>query len=167
MDSGFGLRYLEPEKVRVWLPEGAALPRVEILNDRCVPVAKIVRIFPIEDPNRFLSILDERDKEIGILENLEGMDENSREAIAEQLDRRYFSPVISRIAELKMDAGMWLFTVETQRGATEFYVRGWRDNAHEVTKGRWQIHSVDGQRFDILDYEALDERSKSLLDKVF
>ena len=55
---------------------------------------------------------------------------------------------------------------ETRRGEVELYVRNWRDNAHEVQLNRWMITSVDGQRYEIEDVEALDARSKALLDQL-
>jgi hypothetical protein len=83
-----------------------------------------------------------------------------------ELDRRYFTPRILRIDFLKQDAGMWKFNVETQRGLAEFYVRNWRDSAHETGGGRWQISSVDGQRYEIQSVEALDARSQALLEQL-
>ncbi|MFX4470318.1 DUF1854 domain-containing protein, partial [Acinetobacter baumannii] len=80
----------------------------------------------------------------------------------EELDRRYFTPHVSRIDALKQDAGMWRFDVQTQRGPAQFYVRNWRDNAHETAPGRWQIMSVDGARFEILNLEELDAKSQRL-----
>ena len=153
--------------MRLWVPEGAVHPRAEIVDDRCLLATKVVSAFPLSDPHHFVSLLDEDDEEAGVLKSLDGLDEQSKSIILEQLDRRYFSPVISKIDSLKLDAGMWLFDVQTQRGPSTFYVRGWRDSAYEVSRNRWQINSVDGQRFDILDYDALEERSKNLLDRVF
>ena len=79
----------------------------------------------------------------------------------------YFTPTILSIESLRQDGGMWLFKVETQRGPAEFYVRNWRDSSHEISHLRFQIVSVDGQRFEIRDLNALDERSQALLDQLF
>ncbi len=61
---------------------------------------------------------------------------------------------------------MWRFSVSTGRGDAEFYVRNWRDSAHEVSPGRWLIHSVDGGRFEIPDIGTLDAKSQRLLDQL-
>jgi hypothetical protein len=53
--------------------------------------------------------------------------------------------------------------VRTQRGPSEFYVRNWRDSGFEISPNRWQIHSVDGGRYDIPDLGALDARSQKLM----
>lgn len=106
-------------------------------------------------------------KEIGILRSLEGLDPDSRAVIDQELDRRYFTPTILEITKLWQEGGIWTFHVRTQRGEATFYVRNWRDSAHEIQPGRWQIRSIDSQRYDIRSFDDLDERSKMLLEQVF
>lgn len=129
--------------------------------------AQFKRAFPLSNPDTFISIQDIADNEVGILESLDGLSAEEREIILDELDRRYFTPSIERIEELRQDAGMWKFVVKTQRGPAEFYVRNWRDSAHEASRGRWQIHSVDGLRFEIRQVDQLDERSQTLLEQLF
>jgi hypothetical protein len=161
------LKYLDGSQVRVMLVAGAIHPHVEIIDDRCVIAAQFKRIFPLSHSEKYISIQDPADHEIGILETIDGMPMEQREIIVSELDRRYFTPAIEKIDELKQDAGMWKFNVQTQRGAAEFFVRNWRDSAHEAGAGRWQIQSVDGLRFEILKVEELDARSQNLLEQLF
>lgn len=161
------LTYLTSSDIRVIVVPGAVHPRVEIADDRCVLGAQFKRVFPLSNPDKFISIQDQSEHEVGILESLDGLPEDQRKVIVQELDRRYFTPSIERIDDLRQDAGMWKFTVQTQRGATEFYVRNWRDSAHEATPGRWQINSVDGLRFEIRNVYELDERSQTLLEQLF
>jgi hypothetical protein len=95
------------------------------------------------------------------------LDPSSQAVIADELDRTYFTPRISRIVSLKQEGGMWTWQVETSRGFAQFYVRSWRDSSHEIQPNRWQIQSVDGQRYEITDFEALDERSKQFIEQLF
>ncbi|HEY0867813.1 MAG TPA: DUF1854 domain-containing protein, partial [Fimbriimonas sp.] len=60
----------------------------------------------------------------------------------------------------------WRFKVRTQRGPAEFYVRNWRDSAHEIQPNRWHINSVDGGRFEIRNLESLDVDSRRLMDQI-
>ena len=160
------LRYLSGAELRVWRPEGSSSLRVEVVGERTILAARFKRIFPLSDPKAFLSVQDGAGKEVGILQSADELDPAARELVQEELERRYFTPQISLIDELRQDAGMWRFTVQTQRGPTQFYVRNWRDSAHEVGSGRWQIHSVDGQRFEIPNVEKLDVRSQTLLEQL-
>lgn len=161
------IRYMSGHQLRVIRREGAIHPSVEFVGDRCLRAARFKRAFPLSHPDRFISIQDEKDDEVAMLKSLDGMDPDQRDLVLGELDRRYFTPSIERIDDLKQEAGMWRFVVQTQRGATEFYVRNWRDSAFEVSPGRWQIVSVDGLRFEIPKVEDLDGRSQSRLDLLF
>lgn len=160
------VRYIDASQVRMTIPPGSTRLRVEIREDRTVLSAKVKRVFPISNPDNYLSILDGADKEVGILRNPGDLDKDSKQALEAELDRRYFTPIIKEIHTLKQDGGMWFFKVVTQRGPTSFYVRHWRDNAYEITPGRWHILSVDGQRYEIVDIDALDAKSLRLLDQL-
>jgi hypothetical protein len=160
------LTYVRANQVRVFPVSGSVHPHVEIEGDRCVIAAQFRLVFPLSHPEKFVSIQDPADNEVAILEDLQEMRPEERDLILAALDRRYFTPSILRIDELKQDAGMWRFAVQTQRGPTEFFVRNWRDSAHEAALGRWQIHSVDGLRFEIRNVEELDERSQNLLEQL-
>ena len=61
---------------------------------------------------------------------------------------------------------MWRFSVQTQRGPAEFFVRNWRDSAVEIATNRWQIMSVDGGRFEIENITRLDAGSLRLMDQL-
>lgn len=160
------MKYVVPSKVRVIAVPGSVHPHLEIEGDRCVLAAQFKLVFPLSHPKRFVSIQDPADNEIAILEHLDDMRAEERDIILSALDRRYFTPSILRIDELKQDAGMWRFSVQTQRGPAEFFVRNWRDSAHEASLGRWQIHSVDGLRFEIRNIDELDIRSQNLLEQL-
>jgi len=164
--GAIAVRYLEPEQIRASRPLGSAHIRVEILEERTILNAQIKRVFPLSEPLQYLSIQDGAGKEVGVLRRVEGLDQTTRDLFSEQLDRRYFTPRIQRIQTLRQEAGMWRFEVETQRGPAEFFVRNWRDSAHEFGLNRWLIHSVDGGRFEIEDLNALDETSRRLLDQI-
>jgi hypothetical protein len=161
------IRYLDGSRLRVVSPEGATYPRIEIEGELSILAARIRRVFPFSNADEYFSVQDGAGKEIGILRSLEELDLESRETVRAELSRRYFTPLIQTITSLRQDGGMWLFKVETQRGPAQFWVRNWRDSSQEISQNRFQIMSVDGQRFEIRDYSALDERSQALLDQLF
>lgn len=160
------LRYLDPERLRVVPLDGAVHPRVEIEDDRTVLSARFRRIFPLSEPEAYISVQDAEGHEVGILRSLEALERSSRDVVRSSLERRYFTPPIERILDLRQDAGMWRFHVQTHRGEITFFVRNWRDSAHEVQNDRWMITSVDGLRYEIPDAEALDARSRNHLDRL-
>jgi hypothetical protein len=162
-----GLNYLDAAKVHFFKIEGAAHLRTEIEDEMCIIETRLRRAFPFSASPQYLSVQDASGKEIGIVSDPSQLDRQSKELMESELDRRYFTPKITAIQSLKNEGGMWTFVVQTQRGNAEFYVRNWRDSAHEIAAGRIQIHSVDGQRFEIASYDALDAKSKTLMEQLF
>lgn len=160
------IRYVAGHDLKIWLPPGSAHLRIEIAGDRTILSAIVRRCFPTSEPERFLSLQDGAGQEVAVLRSLAELEPEAQSLVKAELERRYFTPKIRTIHTLKQDAGMWLFRVSTQRGDVTFYVRNWRDSAHEVAPGRLQIHSVDGQRFEIEDYGKLDERSQVLMEQL-
>lgn len=161
------LGYVCADDVRVMRVEGSTTLRVEVRDQLCVLAASIKRAFPGSNPGEYFSVVDGSGKEVFLLHRLEGLDDSSRELFAESLDRRYFTPKIQKIASLKQDGGMWLFEVETQRGPTQFYVRNWRESAHEIAHDKLLIVSIDGQRYVIPKVSEIDARSQAYLDEVY
>ena len=161
------IRYLDGSRIRVFLPQGATHPRIEVEGELSILAGRIRKVFPLSDADAYFSIQDGAGKEVGVLRSLDELDEGSKDLLENELKRRYFTPTIQEIESLKQDGGMWLFKVRTQRGPAQFYVRNWRDSSHEISHMRFQIVSVDGQRFEIRDYAALDEKSQALLDQLF
>lgn len=160
------LQYVDPADLQLIAIEGAIHPRAIIKDRQCLLAAHFLRVFPLSNPTAYISIQDEKGDEYGIIENLDGLSPEGKSIIASSLDRRYFTPVIEKIDDMRQDAGMWKFKVQTQRGPAEFYVRNWRDSAHETGTGRWQIQSVDGLRFEIKKVEQLDDRSQNFLEQL-
>lgn len=158
---------MDGHRLRASRADGADNLRIEIEGDRCILDAIIRRAFPLTKPTEFLSIQDAGGGEVGVLRSLDGLDNESRKLIEHELDRRYFTPEILQLRALKQEGGMWTFDVVTSRGATEFYVRNWRDSSHEVSPGRFVIQSVDGQRFEVPNFDALDTRSQTLIEQLF
>lgn len=162
-----GIRYLEGRSLTLTRPDGAARLRVEIAEDRCLIDAMIRRAFPMSQTEAYFSIQDSKGDEVGILRTLDELDHESRRLAEHELDRRYFTPKILQIKSLKQEGGMWTFEVSSSRGPCTFYVRNWRDSSHEQSPGRFVIQSVDGQRFEVPNFEALDTRSQVLIEQLF
>jgi len=159
-------RYRDGSDIRVWRVPGSSHLRVEVKDDQVVLSARVKRFFPLSSPDEYYSIQTADDKEVCVVRSLDTCDADSQALIKEELDRRYFSPRISRIVDFKVVPGMLSFNVDTNRGQIEFYVRNWRDSSYEIEPGRWHITSVDGIRFEIPDLNALDRKSQWFLERL-
>jgi len=160
------IRWLDPGSVLIErVPEGrqvrSRLPSGEVHED-----VQFARAFPFSDPDHYISVQTREGKEIGMFRSLEGMSPESRRVLEEELERRYFIPIIQRLHSLTEEYGQLRWDVETDRGRRVFYVCNWRDNVHELSPVRYLIVAVDGSRYEIRDLSALDGRSRALLDRL-
>ena len=159
--------YLDEAKVSVIPLPGGARPHVIVEDRLCVMNARLRRCFPLTSATTHISVLDSDGKEVGIIRDLGLVEESARATIDQELDSFYFTPAIERIVSLKQEASMWKWNVTTQRGEATFYLRGVRDSVHEVAPSRWQVYSVDGQRYEIRNLDELDQRSQNLFESLF
>ena len=154
----FTPRYLEPEKIRLFRsPMGA--PRLEISEEVCYTRVTIRRILPLSDPNRYISLGVGEEVEIGIIEEPSRLDTESLEILHEELDKRYFTPIIKRVLRVNERFGIHDWEVETSRGRITFSVQGLHQNVRQFPPARLLVTDVRGNRYDIPDYRRLDSHS--------
>ena len=157
-DDDFTPRYLDPEKTRLFRsPMGA--PRLEILEEVCYTRVAVRRILPLSDPNRYISLGIGEDVEIGIIEDPSRLDPESQEILREELDKRYFTPIIQKVYRVKERFGIHDWEVETSRGRITFSVQGLHQNVRQFPPARLLVTDVRGNRYDIPDYQRLDSHS--------
>src|SRR5262249_386579 len=120
------LLFLDPKKLR-FFKHGATL-RLTIEDDRSFPKVGILRAFPLSDGNRFFSVRDEGDNEIGLIVNPTDLSAENQNLIDEDLQRRYFVPSVIKIVAAKERFGTVEWTVETDRGVCHFTTQNLREN---------------------------------------
>ncbi|MFN4032438.1 MAG: DUF1854 domain-containing protein [Fimbriimonadales bacterium] len=170
MTPHLNIRWLDPTAVVIErMPDSVAV-RIRLPNGEVYEDVLFARAFPLSHAQGYVSVLkrEERDKlvEVGMFRTLEGMPEPSRQILEEELDRRYFTPTITKIHALTEEYGQHRWEVTTDRGERVFYVRNWRDNVHELSPVRYLIVAIDGSRYEIRDIDALDAQSRAWLDKL-
>jgi len=163
-NSRFETNYLDPRKLRFYRPDGEEL-RLDIENDRCVLACTAVKMFPLSNPDRYVSILDSNGDEVGILYELRQLDAESRREIELEFRNRYFVPIIEKINSIRIEFGIAYWEVDTDKGPTEFVVHGLRDNVVEISHHRYIIQDVDANRFEIPDLSKLDAKSQLLMER--
>lgn len=157
-DDDFTPRYLDPEKIRLFRsPMGT--PRLEILEEVCYTRVAVRRILPLSDPNRYISLGIGEEVEIGIIEDPSQLDSESLEILREELDKRYFTPIIQKVYRVKERFGIHDWEVETSRGRITFSVQGLHQNVRHFPPARLLVTDVRGNRYDIPDYHRLDSHS--------
>jgi hypothetical protein len=154
---------LDPKRVRLFR-DATGLLRMTIEGDRSYLDVKLAYAFPVTDPDHFIGVLDGKDRSIGMLDNLDALDATSRPLACEVLRQRYFIPEILRLKDLREEFGVVYFHVETDRGPRQFVVRGLRDSIEILDNGGMLIADTDGNRYGIRKWQALDARSRRLLE---
>jgi hypothetical protein len=125
----------------------------------------IARLFPLSEPEKWLSVLDKDAKETGILLDMKGLDHQSVEAVRDELRRRYLVPQIERIISTRDRFDMVEWTVETDRGAATFLTRRAHETAQRPIERRLVLTDVGNNRYDIPDVGELDPASRALLEE--
>lgn len=140
-----------------------ALLRLTIRDDRSCLKVQVYRAFPLSDPQRYYSIRDGDGKELGMIREPSTLSAENRTLVEEELQRRYFVPVIERVIHIVERFGTVEWEVETNRGRTTFITRDLRENLIRPVPGRFILTAVDGNRFDVPDIHRLDRQSREWL----
>lgn len=157
-DDDFTPKYLNPKKVLLFRsPMGS--PRLEIRDEVCYPRVTFRRILPLSDPEHYISLGVGDEMEIGIVVDPSELNVESRKIVREELDKRYFTPVIIKIHRVKERFGVHEWDTETSRGRIVFSVQGLHQNIKQVPPARILITDVRGNRYDLPDYRKLDPDS--------
>lgn len=159
--AAFELRILDPKRTRVFRVAGVT--RLTLEEDRSWTKVSVSRAFPLSDPDHYIGFLDGAGKDVGLLHDPGQLDHDSRRVVDEELERRYFVPVVERVLSVKEEFGTVYWMVETDRGEKEVIVRNMRDNLQELSASRIIITDVDGNRFEFPDINKLDGKSLGII----
>ena len=161
MEDNFDLRLLDPKSLSLFMQGG--LLRMTHKEDRSYLRVMVVRAYPLSDPNHYWGLLDGDGKDIGMVVNPDEFGAESRALAEQELEKRYFVPIVEKVIEAKEDFGTTVWEVETNRGRKRYMVRGMKDNMIELSATRIILTDVDGNRFEIPDIRLLDGKSLGLI----
>ncbi|MBQ2735148.1 MAG: DUF1854 domain-containing protein [Clostridia bacterium] len=147
--------WLTPENTSFFLKNGFLYIRYEEREER----AFLCREFPFEMLWEFISVLDENQQEIGIVRRIDAFEGEMRELLVNELNRRYYSPVIEAILQVKERYGFSYWKVRTQEGTVSFTLHDTFRSIVRADGNRLILLDVDGNRFEIPNAEALDRKS--------
>ena len=127
---------------------------------------QVVRLFPFSDADRYISVREHGNggREIGIIEDLGAMPEQTRKIIDHQLNLSYFTPVIQKIFNIKDEYGFAYFHVLTDKGECKFAINMGSNAVNKLSDTRLIIMDVDENRFEIRDVDALSQKERRMLD---
>jgi len=164
LDEAANVRYLTADDIALFRTPAGGL-RLTLRDDKSVLRVKARRCFPYSMPDKFISIRDGGDGEIGIIANLSDMPRDYRRWIEEDLDMRYYVPLVQSIKTIRQRFGGIEWHVDTDRGPKRLITKGVHDTMTEVEIGRFVVTDVDGNRYEIL-LDKLDPASREWLNRL-
>lgn len=164
LDDAAHVRYLKAEDFELLRTPAGGL-RLTLKGEKSVLRVKARRCFPYSMPDRFVSIRDGADGEIGIIANLKDLPADYRRWIEEDLEMRYYVPSVRTIKAIRQRFGGIEWHVETDRGPKRLITKGVHDTMTEVEIGRFVVTDVDGNRYEIFT-DKLDPVSREWLNRL-
>ena len=131
-----------------------------VVHEAVVPV----RAFPIAAPGEGLSLLGVDGRELAWVERLDDLPPAQRTLLDAALAEREFVPEIRRLREVSSFSTPSTWTVDTDRGATRFVLKG-EEDIRRVGRAMLLIVDSQGLQFVVRDRLALDRPSRRLLER--
>ena len=159
--SASGPAALDPPALRIRRNRRSLLT-VETGGERFDDVS-VRRAFPLEVADAFIGLFDAGGEEIGLLESLDGLEEESRTALEDQLALTYFLPVITTVSRVGEEYGVVRADVETTRGPRQIEIRNIRSNIRVLSRRRALIEDAEGNRYELRDFHRLPPVTREVL----
>ena len=128
------------------------------------PRVHLYRSFPLSRSTEYISVRDKDDKEIGIIEDLGEFPSKIIRLLEEELERRYFTPTIREIKSLKQEFGYTYWDVVTESGFCRFTVKMGDNTVRHISESVLLIFDVDGNRFELPEYESIDSKHLKIVE---
>ena len=118
------------------------------------------RDFPHELLWEYISVVGEENREIGLIYNIEDFDEDVTALLKKEIERKYYSPVISEINNVKERYGFSYWKIKTEDGRSlSFTMQDTYRNIIRIGENSAMLVDVDGNRYTIKSISALDRKS--------
>ena len=127
------------------------------------------RTMPIKQPSQYISIADDKNKEIGILRDLAELSPDQLAIVENELDNRYYSPKVLEIISVKDKLGYVYMEMKVKNKKEREYVKNCavKDvsrNIRMLSDTSLIIFDVDRNRYIVPDLSELDKNSLKRLD---
>lgn len=123
-----------------------------------------VRAFPIAAPAAGISLVTPEGHEAAWIDDLSHLPAGQRRLVEEELASREFVPEIRALKAVSSFATPSTWTVATDRGDTEFVLKG-EEDIRRLTHAMLLIADSNGIQYLIRDLPSLDRHSRRLLDR--
>ena len=123
-----------------------------------------VRAFPVQSPEQGIALMDTDGHEVVWLDALNDVPQPAQGLIRDALESREFMPEIQAIVSVSSFSTPCTWVVKTDRGDTQFVLRGDED-IRRLAGQTLLVSDSHGIHFLIRDLEKLDKDSRKILDR--
>lgn len=150
---------ISPVGVRVWFDD---LHRLCVkAGDEQFEGVRPRYAFPLSSKCDYISFLSEEGKELLLLSHPQKLDEESRRALRDSLERTYYTAKILQVYDIKEAMGVAQWRVRTDRGFATFEVVDRNQHIRSLPSERYLLMDADGNRFEIEDLSQLDAHTQA------
>jgi hypothetical protein len=123
-----------------------------------------VRAFPVTAPNEGVALMSKDGKELLWIARMADCAPEFAALVNEELSQRDFMPVISEITRVSSFVTPCTWTVVTDRGVTQFILRG-EEGIRKLGAGALLITDSYGLQYLVRDYRKFDRAGRKILDR--
>jgi hypothetical protein len=138
--------------------DGRLLARIE---GKWIPV-RLRQCFPWSEPGRHVSLRDDSDEEVALIEDPASLAPESGRALERALAEAGFVLEVTRVLDVEEEVEIRQWTVETKHGRRSFQTH-LDDWPRALPKGGLLIRDVAGDLYRLPAPQTLDARSRELL----
>jgi len=134
---------------------------VVLVDGEPVPV-RLRQCFPWSEPALHLSLRDDQDREVAIVDDPAELDPESRRAIERTLAEAGFVLEVTRVLDIDEEVEIRQWTVETRQGRRSFQTH-LDDWPRALPNGGILIRDVAGDLYRLAAPQQMDKKSRELL----
>jgi hypothetical protein len=123
-----------------------------------------VRAFPVTAPDEGIALMSKDGKELLWIAQIADCEPEFGSLVNEELAQRDFMPVIAEITRVSSYVTPCTWTVATDRGETQFILRG-EEGIRKLGAGALLITDSYGLQYLVPDYRKLDRAGRKILDR--
>ena len=139
-------------------PDGRLLVMID-----AVPVSvRLRQCFPWSQPAQHLSLRNDEDREVAIVDDPDQLEPESRQALEHALAEAGFVLEVTRVLDIEEEVEIRQWTVETLQGRRLFQTH-LDDWPRVLPNGGLLIRDVAGDLYRLADPQGMDKHSRELL----
>jgi hypothetical protein len=123
-----------------------------------------VRAFPIQAPDQGISLVLHDGQEVAWIDELAALPDDIGALVRDELEGREFMPEIEHVASVSSFATPCTWFVKTDRGDTQFVLKG-EEDIRRIGAASLLVADSHGIHFLIRDMYRIDQHTRKILDR--